>query len=226
MHFSGRCVSAYRTTRLALCCVKLGQIPSCAKIRRESVTRGEDLMKNLNQMAPNDSYLDEVRKLKSGCQFSLSQCQELLNCLSESDYQASDSHSSSIGGHVRHILDRFQSFFQGLPKQHIDYDRRGRDKSVENSLESARFALASALSQLDGLELNQVRSSQLIIAETVHQQGLTAQVSSTAERELMSLVTHSTHHLAIIALLARALGRSVAPDIGKAPSTVVYETPK
>jgi uncharacterized damage-inducible protein DinB len=190
------------------------------------VTDGEDLMENLNQMAPNDSYLDEVRKLRSGCQYRLSQCLELLNSLSESDYQASNNHSSSIGGHVRHILDRFQSFFLGLPKQHIDYDKRGRDKSVENNLESAKFALASAQRQLDGLELNQVGRPQLVITETVHNQGLTAQVASTAERELMSLVTHSTHHLAIIALLARALGRSVDSSLGKAPSTVVFEALK
>jgi len=179
-------------------------------------------MENIKQ--PPRSESDTLLKLKSGCCTSVSQCEELLSMLSEKDYQADTEASSSIGGHVRHIVDRFQSFFQGLPIQQIDYDERARDKTIETSLESASFALASVQRRLESLMPHQIQHQNLVVCETVHQQGFTVQVSSTAERELMSLITHSIHHLAIIALLAKALGYKVDQSFGKAPSTVIFES--
>ena len=180
-------------------------------------------MDKLNQSAVGDVHLDGVLKLKAGCHHSLSQCKELLDRITEEDYNACSDHSSSIGGHFRHILDRFQSFFNGLSARRIDYDARARDKAIEVSLASAKFALTLAQRQLDTLSMAQMLAEPLLVSETVHYQGFTVQVSSTAERELMSLVTHSIHHLAIIALLAKGMGYSVDAGFGKAPSTILFE---
>jgi hypothetical protein len=39
----------------------------------------------------------------------------------------------------------------------------------------------------------------------------------------MGLISHSTHHLAIIGLLAKSLGCQMDSDFGKAASTILYE---
>ena len=39
----------------------------------------------------------------------------------------------------------------------------------------------------------------------------------------MGLITHSIHHLAIIAMIARSASFSVPPNLGKAPSTIAAE---
>ncbi len=181
-------------------------------------------MENLNKSSSYETDIDTVKQLKSGCWQSLSQCEELLERLNESEYRACSKHSASIGGHVRHILDRFQSFFHGLPIEHIDYDARERDKSIEINLAGAKFALASVQRQLDALTHSEIESLTLTVSETVNNQGVVVQVPSTAQRELMGLVTHSIHHLAIIALIAKGLGHIVDQRFGKAPSTLVFES--
>ncbi len=48
-------------------------------------------------------------------------------------------------------------------------------------------------------------------------------VESTVDRELMGLVSHSIHHLAIIVLIAKSHGCNIDGDLGKAPSTIMFE---
>ena len=40
----------------------------------------------------------------------------------------------------------------------------------------------------------------------------------------MGLITHTTHHLAIMGMIARDLGYHLDDDFGKAPSTIVFES--
>ena len=40
----------------------------------------------------------------------------------------------------------------------------------------------------------------------------------------MGLVTHSIHHLAIIALIVKSYGYEMDSDFGKAASTILYES--
>jgi uncharacterized damage-inducible protein DinB len=180
-------------------------------------------MELLKQAGGGDSAGNVAHQLKAGCSHSLSQCEELLNNLSEIDYKAFTAQSSSIGEHVRHMLDRYESFFQGLPSRQLDYDARAREKPIEESLQAAKSALASVQGRLAALTAGHIQNQPLMVSETVHQQGAAVRVPSTAERELMSLVTHSIHHLAIIALLAKAMGYDLDQKVGKAPSTLVFE---
>lgn len=127
---------------------------------------------------------------------------------------------SSIGAHLRHILDRYQCFFSGLESGCVDYDGRKRDQSIETSLEAATFAVASIGKRIERLQLP---GSPLQIKESVHHLGPQVLVDSSMSRELMGLITHTTHHLAIIAMLARKQGYQLPEDFGKAPSTILHE---
>lgn len=163
------------------------------------------------------------QQLIKGCLRCLSQCDDLISCISAKEYAQSNGRSSSIGGHMRHILDRYQSLLAGLNDRHVDYDARKRDKEVESDTDSALFAIASISRRLGELELEESVGAPINVSETVHPLGAAVEITSTVERELMSLITHSIHHLAIINMLAQQLGRQLDNNFGKAPSTIVFE---
>jgi uncharacterized damage-inducible protein DinB len=161
--------------------------------------------------------------LLKGCLHCMQQCDEVVIRLGADDYANSYEGSSSMGSHVRHILDRFQSLFVGLPDLSVDYDARKRDKAIESSTRSARFAIALVSWRIRELDLVKLSGQSISVKETVYYCAAPIEISSTLERELMGLITHSIHHLAIISMLAKQCGHSIDPSFGKAPSTLVYE---
>ena len=161
--------------------------------------------------------------LIDGCYNCLEQCKQILAIVSQEDYIDRSSGSSSIGSHTRHILDRFHCFFAVLSASTIDYDARKRDPEIEHNLEAGTFALASVARRIGQLRLSPDFENSISVRESVLPEKPAVEILSTVERELMGLITHSTHHLAIIALLAKILGHTVHSDFGKAPSTIAYE---
>lgn len=122
---------------------------------------------------------------------------------------------------MRHIIERISCVLDGLSRNMVDYDSRARDQLLEANPESADSALTGIQDALAALEMNQRVPVQ--VRESVHQDNPAVAVASTLERELMSLVSHTIHHLALIALLARSAGYPLRDDIGKAPSTIIHE---
>jgi len=165
---------------------------------------------------------NDIAQLVDGCRHCNTQCDLLLKLISPDDF-VNNTHGSSVGTHVRHMLDRFQCFFAGITAGHIDYDARKRDHAIETNIEAAAFALASISKRVDLLVQESPVNSVLNVQESVYHQGPSVTTSSTIERELMGLITHTTHHLAMIALLIKPMGYALDADFGKAPSTILYE---
>jgi uncharacterized damage-inducible protein DinB len=161
--------------------------------------------------------------LIAGCLNCIEQCDQILTIISQENYIHVSNGSSSIGAHIRHIFDRFHCFFAGLAASSIEYDERKRDKEIEQNLEAAGFALASLTRRIEQLREPSYETPQISVRETVLSSSSAVEIPSTIERELMALITHSIHHLAIIALIARSFGHQLDSDFGKAPSTIVYE---
>ena len=164
--------------------------------------------------------------LLASCQQGLAQCEAMLQTLSAADYCRQSDGLSSIGAHLRHILDRYHCVFAGLARRMIDYDSRQRDRTVELNKEAAAFAIASLqrrLHDLDVLKDGGETSAELIIRESVDPRAAAIDVPSTLERELMGLVSHTVHHLAIIAMMLRQLGYQPGENFGKAASTIAFE---
>lgn len=166
---------------------------------------------------------DEPAQIISACVCCVDQCVQLLELISTAAYVDCSVSSSSVGSHIRHILERFQSLFNGLPDGTVDYDSRRRDKSVENELSAGLIALASLKQDLETAQLRTALADRVMVRESLHPQSPQVTIASTVERELMSLLTHSIHHLAIIALLLKPYGYQLDKDFGKAPSTIIYE---
>lgn len=167
---------------------------------------------------PNSKLL-----LIGGCINCIEQCDQILTIVSQEDFTDDSKGSSSIGAHTRHILDRFHCFFAGLADASVDYDARKRDREIEQNLEAATFALASVARRVEQLRDSSLGNGLICVKESVLPFRPAVEISSTVERELMGLITHSIHHLAIISLLAKSLGHQLSSDFGKAPSTIVYE---
>ena len=161
--------------------------------------------------------------LIDGCINCIEQCDQILTTVSQDNFTDSAMGSSSIGAHVRHILDRFHCFFAGLAGASIDYDARKRDPQIEQNVEAATFALASVARRIVQLQDASLCNELISVKESVLPSSPAVEISSTLERELMGLITHSIHHLAIIALLAKSFGHQMGSDFGKAPSTIAYE---
>jgi len=161
--------------------------------------------------------------LVDGCLHCIAQCDQILSILSQEHYALDSKGSASIGAHIRHILDRFHCFFAGNAGSLIDYDARKRDREIEQNLDAATFALASVTRRIEEFRDSPSCHEPIFVKESVLSSRPAVNIPSTVERELMGLITHSIHHLAIIALLARSYGHQVDKDFGKAPSTIVYE---
>lgn len=120
-----------------------------------------------------------------------------------------------IGTHVRHLLDHYHCFFAGLPEGSIDYQARRRGNVLEHDAGAALHEMASipfgSTDLDDGYRRLQVR--------------LEAEASlvwscSTVARELDYLLSHTVHHMAIIACLCRALEVDVEDEFGVSRSTL------
>ena len=163
-----------------------------------------------------------IETLTHSCACCVDKCQQILGSISESIYISENPvGSSSVGAHVRHIIERFNCFLAGYPVGQIDYDLRKRDRVLELKMDSATaalFAITNALSQLCEGD-----SKQLQVRESVDEHCPAVVVNSTVERELMGLISHTIHHLAIIVMLVKSQGMSISEDLGKAPSTIIYE---
>jgi len=177
---------------------------------------------NQSQVVPSLSGQDQhCIILRDACSECVDQCLEVVRSLPVAIYRHSSPVGSSIGTHMRHIIERISCVLDGQGHGLVDYDCRARDRLLEANPETAGSALSGIQDTLNELDSNQ--ETQLLVRESVHQDNPAVAVASTLERELMSLVSHTIHHLAIIALLARTAGHPLPNDIGKAPSTIIYE---
>src|SRR5215471_5034974 len=53
------------------------------------------------------------------------------------------------GAHLRHVLEFYQCFLEGLEMSHIDYDARRHDESIERSRHAAAIAINSIIHGLE-----------------------------------------------------------------------------
>ncbi len=169
-----------------------------------------------------DSRGDQTGRLIEGCIDFARQCSDLLRDMPEDVFTSRGSGGSTIGAHARHILERFRCFFDGLDKGLIDYDDRQRGTLVERDVAAASAAFAELCERFANCPPSAF-AERVAVRELVYHGGEQAVAASTPERELMGLITHGIHHLAMIAMIARAWDFPMPKDLGKAPSTVVAD---
>jgi len=151
----------------------------------------------------------------------LLELRDFIEALNDERYVAREPGQSAIGSHVRHCLDHAAALISGLDRGVIDYDARRRGTSIEYS-RSAASRLTAELA----VKLTRVTDTMLDAAVTVQSMvtagGPAIRTRSTFGRELVFVLSHTIHHNAMIAALARHLGVAVPERFGFAPSTVAF----
>jgi hypothetical protein len=125
---------------------------------------------------------------------------------------------TSIGAHVRHNVDHYLSFLDGVAAGRIDYHTRARDSGIESELAQGLWSLQEVARRLQGLP----SFSQLLLVRAEGPPGQDVWQVSSAARELEFLLSHTVHHHALIAVICRNMGIPVEDGFGIAPSTLRY----
>jgi hypothetical protein len=125
---------------------------------------------------------------------------------------------SSVGAHLRHCLDFYQSFLTGLESGRIDYNCRQRDSLVETD---RRYAIQEIHQLIAALRerLSIFRIAPILIS-TEDGSNRESWCGSSVVRELEFLRSHTIHHYSLIAILLRFEGIEPGVEFGVAPSTL------
>ncbi len=121
-----------------------------------------------------------------------------------------------IGGHARHVANFYEQLIAGLADGRINYDARRRDPVIESNRAAAvrrLLTLASVIRDDRRLRGNRIV---WVAGESV------GYAESSVARELQAALSHTVHHFALIAVLARCQGIPVPADFGVSKSTLDF----
>lgn len=105
---------------------------------------------------------------------------------------------SSIGQHVRHVLEFYICLSQGIQSGIVNYDKRVRNIAIETDPNYAIHVLES-LSNIFCCE--EIKDTSL--TNEIEYNGILLNANSSVSRELIYLIEHSIHHYAIIGIALR-----------------------
>jgi hypothetical protein len=157
------------------------------------------------------------------CTANLRDLKSMLSFLDRDQYVYKSAllSNSSIGQHIRHILEFYICLIKGYPTGLVNYDKRERNNAIENGL---MFALAS-IDEID-FHLRHIHEDSFLELEAnFGQNNQQMKINSSLYRELAYCLEHSIHHQALIkiALIEQQCGGLVGNDFGVAPATLRYK---
>jgi uncharacterized damage-inducible protein DinB len=131
--------------------------------------------------------------------------------------------ATKVGAHLRHIVEFYECFLNGLEMASVDYDRRKRDESIEKN---RHRAIARMRSLMRRLAQAGKYDDDALLAVRMEGSDSTVLLRSSVARELQALSSHTVHHFALIAMTLKSYGVEVSPSFGVSPSTLRYEARK
>ncbi len=133
--------------------------------------------------------------------------------------------NSSIGAHVRHVLNHARALVDGAASGTIDYDHRVRGTAIETDPAAALRELEYLINStrlLAGHDAGEQVGEQVGVAIMPTRDGESVTLTSSLARELAFVLSHSIHHNATICGMAVAAGHDVPEGFGYAPSTLAH----
>lgn len=143
----------------------------------------------------------------------------LLTNISDAKYadKSIPPYHSSIGAHVRHILDVFQCVFDGLENKSIDLTKRERNTQVESFTASGLNYFDSIINQLNKLSKEEFDATVCVIDDLG---GGKITVNNTLAGILVQAQSHAIHHYASIGYMLHFLEVNLPIDcFGVNPTT-------
>ncbi len=144
---------------------------------------------------------------------------KLLNAIDESQYTdvSVAPYYSSIGIHMRHILDVFDCVFSGLESKNVDLSARRRNELVEQKISLGLGYFNEVIANLEGLDAENLD----IIVQVKDDLGLGFVTANyTLASILIQAHSHAIHHFASIGYIISQLGINLPDaDFGYNPTT-------
>lgn len=165
-----------------------------------------------------------MNKIISGSIESLEQMIDFITGLSDEAYKKAPKplFNSSIGQHLRHILDVYMALMNSDNITEINYDIRRRGLDLETVRSEGLRELNLIHKWLSALNPDVLTLPISIRSEVSVCSEQSAQMASSMGRELCFASSHLTHHLALMAAIAKFLGHEVNDEFGVAPTTATF----
>lgn len=144
---------------------------------------------------------------------------KLLNSISDEQYSDTTSppYHSSIGAHMRHILDVFSCIFNGLETRDVDFSKRERNVLAEQHTEVGIEYFNQVIEKLHNLNTEDFG----MVINVTDDLGLgKVTMKYTLESALCQAHSHAIHHFSSIGFLVNHLGLELPDnDFGYNPTT-------
>jgi len=171
--------------------------------------------------------LSKKKSMKTVANENLLQIKDLLRNIKTKDYtsQSEILSGSTVGQHIRHILEFYLLLVSGSFSGTISYDKRERDKRIEHSPGFAAETIGHLLKGIETLDTRQLVKFEGDFTTDGSHDNFT---ESSIGRELAYCIEHSIHHQAIIkaGLIAMGLAGLTDEHFGVAYSTIRYRENK
>ncbi|MDX2048917.1 MAG: hypothetical protein SFU87_19165 [Chitinophagaceae bacterium] len=144
-----------------------------------------------------------------------------LNQLSAEDYvrPCAQLSNSTIGQHVRHIIEMFQCLETGYASGVVNYEKRKRDNLIETNKDIA-------LSLLQEIYTGLGKDNTNLLLEGVYNDDSTdlLQLPTNYHREIIYNLEHTIHHMALIRVGIKEIAAIDLPEsYGVASATVKHK---
>ena len=144
---------------------------------------------------------------------------KLLECISDEDYSNTSiaPYYSSIGGHMRHILDVFDCIFEGLESNNVNLINRKRNKLAEDYTETGIEYFDVTIQKLQKLKSEDFNK----IVKVTDDLGLgVVSMNYTLGGLLIQAHSHAIHHFSSVGYVIAQLGIQLPDeDFGFNPTT-------
>ena len=161
-------------------------------------------------------------KLSTLSKNTLKELKAFLTSISEITYKKpiNELSNASIGQHTRHIIEFYICLVNQIKGgDTVNYDKRLRNSELEMSLEAATKEIDSLCNEINNIVINQTINIEGSMGTSPYS------VSSSTERELLHVLEHANHHMAVIKIATKILDLKIelAPNFGIAASTTAYK---
>ncbi|MEM9469269.1 MAG: DinB family protein [Pseudomonadota bacterium] len=179
----------------------------------------------LQKTVPNQEK-DSIATVLSS---KLDDCKIVISALSDEQFTLitpyntnPDKMHSSVGQHMRHVIEFIQTLIDSFGPGHVDYDVRQRNKQIEENRTVATSVVQGLQEKLDKLTTNDFEIP-MTMTEAVHVTEEFLPQKSSFGRELLFAIAHTEHHFALIGAKCDQMGVALPDNFGKAISTLRYE---
>jgi uncharacterized damage-inducible protein DinB len=168
--------------------------------------------------------IERVNPLVQDCVASLKQVIPLLEKINDALYAETNGlpARSGVGAHLRHCIDFYECFLRGVKKGSANYNERERETLVERDRFFAITKLQIIISELESLPIEDGDAQLLICVENGDADEPSSWCRSSIKRELQFLLSHTTHHYALMGLMLKLMDHEVNEEFGATPSTLKY----